>query len=126
MMSYGALLIKMILNMQHIETEILLLQLIEKFNIALEPKKCILGKKHYQKKNKYTFTNVPLHPSINVDGKVMIGFSIDLTENKKSQRIIIESRELLQKYFEQYRCWNLVQGQCRNNRKQMSLLPAKC
>lgn len=84
----------------------------QKFMRALKTKKAYSWEETLTIDDTTTYHKRTFTPVYNLDGsfKVMIGFSIDLTESKKAQQDILKSRELLKNVLNNAAAGLLVQG----------------
>jgi PAS domain S-box-containing protein len=85
----------------------------ERFNIALKTKKIYSWEETLIiDDTTTTYHKRTFAPVYRADGsfKIMIGFSIDLTANKKAQQTIVESRKLLKNVLDNTAAGILVQG----------------
>ena len=84
-----------------------------KFNNALQNKSTIAWEEELKKLNgEVTYHNRKFTPVFNEDGtlKIMIGFSVDITESKKTQNEFLKSRQLTKSIIENIAVGILVQG----------------
>jgi len=84
-----------------------------KFNIAVQTKETISWEEElYNAVGEQSFHNRKFTPVFNKNGtlEIMIGFSVDITETKKRQNEILNSRQLVTRIIENVAVGILVQG----------------
>lgn len=84
-----------------------------KFNTALQNKETLTwAEELHNATGEVTYHNRKFTPVFNEDGtlKIMIGFSVDITESKKAQNEIQKSRQLIKSIIENVAVGILVQG----------------